>query len=195
MPENSPQGEENFFLAETKHCPRSAKERYRRIHYYVSTLSVSISEQLKQILLAIRHVSDQIKNDEIRQVAQKPFSEAEFLPAVKELLCIWIHLDAIDQGGHSMSDWLLNYLRLSLFATDFLISRPGAVAVLDLHGKCPDSEALASEVCLKMCEYLGFGPHAKAFAPALHSLILQSRPFRQKILRDSLCLPVDELRA
>lgn len=194
MPDNNPSEEESFLLIEARHCPRSAKERYRRIHYYVSMLSVSISEQLKQILLAVRHVSDQIKNDEIRQVARKPFSEAEFLPAVKELLCIWIHLDAIDQGGYSMPDWLLNYLRLSLFATDFLISRPGAVAVLELHGQCRDPEILAQEVCLKMCEYLGFGPHAKAFAPALHSLILNSRPYRQKILKDSLHLPVNQLQ-
>lgn len=173
--------------------PKTRNERYKRVHYYVSHLGVAVSAQLKQRLLAIRQLSGRMKDPRMATLAAKSFSEDEFLPAVKELLCIWIHLDAADQGGDLMPAWLMNYLKLSLYASDYLIDVPDAMGVMDLHSDCLTLDALCSEVSIKACEYLGFDFAAAAFAPAIKPMLIESRPKRQAFLKSSLCLSLEEL--
>lgn len=173
--------------------PKSRAERYKRVHFYVSQMGISVSARLKERLLAIRGLSNRIKDPDLAILASKSFSETEFLPAVKELLCIWIHLDAADQGGELMPSWLMDYLKLALYASDYLIATPDAMSVMDLHSDCTDLDSLCSEVALKVCEYLGFGAAATAFAPGVKPLLSESRPIRQLNLRDSLCLPLNQL--
>ena len=184
--------ETRFFVTPALN-PKTRSERYKRVHYYVSQLGVSVSARLKERLVAIRGLADKIKDPDLSALAAKNFSEAEFLPAVKELLCIWVHLDAADQGGDLMPAWLMNYLKLALYASDYLIGMPDAMSVMDLHTDCADLDSLCSEVSIKACQYLGFGAAAAAFAPGVKPLLTESRPLRQKHLCDSLSLPLEQL--
>lgn len=192
MAETAASGDTRFYVTPALN-PKSRSERYKRVHYYVSQLGISVSARLKERLLAVRGLAGKIKDPDLAELAGKNFSEAEFLPAVKELLCIWIHLDAADQGGDLMPAWLMNYLKLALYASDYLITSPDAMSVMDLHSDCSDLDSLCSEVAIKACEYLGFGAAAAAFAPGIKPLLTESRPLRQVHLKDSLCLPLDEL--
>lgn len=186
-------GETTRFYVTPALNPKSRGERYKRVHFYVSHLGVAVSAQLKERLLAIRQLSEKIKDPDLASLAAKSFSEEEFLPAVKELLCIWIHLDAADQGGDLMPAWLMNYLKLALYASDYLIESPNAMSVMDLHSDCADLDSLCSEVAIKACEYLGFEQASPAFAPGIKPMLIDSRPVRQNLLKDSLCLPLEEL--
>lgn len=192
MAEEATSGDTRFYVTPALN-PKSRNERYKRVHFYVSQLGVSVSARLKERLLSIRALSDKIKDPDLAALAAKNFSEAEFLPSVKEILCIWIHLDAADQGGDLMPPWLMNYLKLALYASDYLIAAPDAMSVMDLHSDCADLDSLCSEVAIKVCEYLGFGAASAAFAPGVRPLLSESRPIRQQHLSDSLCLPLNEL--
>lgn len=192
MAETTASGETRFYVTPALN-PKTRSERYKRVHYYVSQMGISVSARLKERLIAIRGLADKIKDPDLAALASKNFSEAEFLPAVKELICIWIHLDAADQGGDLMPAWLMNYLKLALYASDYLISGPDAMSVMDLHSDCADLDSLCSEVAIKACEYLGFGAASAAFAPGIKPLLTDSRPIRQKHLRDSLLKPLEEL--
>ena len=192
MAEDAASGDNRFYVTPALN-PKSRAERYKRVHFYVSQMGISVSARLKERLLAIRGLAEKIKDPDLSALASKNFSEAEFLPSVKELLCIWIHLDAADQGGDLMPAWLMNYLKLALYASDYLIASPDAMSVMDLHSDCADLDSLCSEVAIKVCEYLGFGAASAAFAPGVKPLLTDSRPVRQVHLRDSLCLPLNEL--
>lgn len=192
MAEKTASGESRFYVTPALN-PKSRSERYKRVHYYVSQLGVAVSAQLKERLLAIRQLADRIRDPDLAAYASKSFSEDEFLKAVKELLCIWIHLDAADQGGDLMPAWLMNYLKLSLYASDYLIEVPDAMSVMDLHSDCRDLDSLCSEVSIKACDYLGFDAAAAAFAPALKPMLTQSRSIRQQFLKNSLTLSIEEL--
>ena len=192
MAEAAASGDARYYVTPALN-PKSRSERYKRVHFYVSQMGISVSLRLKERLLAVRGLATKIKDPDLSSLARKSFSEAEFLPAVKELLSIWIHLDAADQGGDLMPSWLMNYFKLALYASDYLIASPEAMSVLDLHSDCSDPESLHSEVAIKVCQYLGFGAAAAAFAPGVRPLLSESRLIRQTHLRDSLSLPLDEL--
>lgn len=185
-------GDTRFYVTPALN-PKTRSERYKRVHYYVSQLGIAVSARLKERLVAVRGLSEKIRDADLAALAAKNFSEEEFLPAVKELLCIWIHLDAADQGGDLMPAWLMTYLKLALYASDYLIAQPDAMSVMDLHSDCADLDSLCSEVAIKACDYLGFGAASAAFAPGIKPLLTESRAIRQKLLQDSLCLPLAEL--
>jgi hypothetical protein len=168
------------------HNLRSRQDRYRRVRSYVSQLGAAASAQLKQALLALRNAADKLPTPELQAAASKQYVESEFLPAVKELLCIWIHLEAIDQGGEMMPEWLMNYLKLAVYGTDFLIESPPAEQVMDQHAHCTEMSMLQKEVSESLAERLGYGSVAKQLAPAFIPLLENSRSTRQKILRESL---------
>ena len=174
------------------HNPRSRQDRYRRVHYYVSQLGAAASGHLKQALLALRGASDHMPED-LQNLAMKPYMESEFLPATKELLCIWIHLEAVDQGGEGMPSWLMQYLKLGLYATDYLIPEPQAINVMQAHAPCTELPALFDEVALTMAQYLGYGARASEFAPAFNPLLESTRQLRQKILKQSLTADLETL--
>lgn len=187
-------GDTRFYVSPALN-PKTRSERYKRVHFYVSQMGISVSARLKERLIAVRGLATKIKDADLAALASKNFSEEEFLPAVKELLCIWIHLDAADQGGDLMPAWLMNYLKLALYASDYLIGAPDAMSVMDLHSDCTSLDALCSEVSIKACEYLGFGAASAAFAPGIKPLLTESRPIRQKHLRDSLTKSIEELNS
>ena len=174
------------------HNPRSRQDRYRRVHYYVSQLGAAASGQLKQALLALRAASEHMPVD-LQELALKPYIESEFLPATKELLCIWIHLEAVDQGGEGMPSWLMQYLKLALYATDYSIPEPQAINVMEQHAACSELPALFGEVSLTMAAYLGYGERANELAPAFLPLLENTRQIRQRILKQSLAGDLDTL--
>jgi hypothetical protein len=192
MAEEAASGDTRFYVTPALN-PKSRSERCKRVHFYVSQIGMSVSARLRERLLAVRGLAVKIKDPDLASLARKNFSEREFLPAVKEILCIWIHLDAADQGGDLMPDWLMNYLKLALYATDYLIAEPDAMSVMDLHSDCFDLDSLCNEVSIKACEYLGFGAASAAFAPGVRPLLSETRSIRQQHLKDSLCLPLNEL--
>jgi hypothetical protein len=148
------------------HSPRSRQDRYRRCHWYVARLGSVASQQLKQALLVLKNAADELPTPALQQAARKNYSEGEFMAATKEMLCIWIHLEAVDQGGTSMPSWLMNYLQLALYASDFLIEQPKSAEVMQAHAECKEIPALLDEVALTISRYLGFGEVAEQLAPA-----------------------------
>ncbi len=127
---------------------------------------------------------------QLEKTAAKPFTEAEFLPAVKELVCIWIYLESLEQGGDGMPAWLTHYFKLGIFASDYLLSLPPAQDVLDSHALCLDLTTLHSSVGYSIARRVGFGMHARSLGPAFVPLVVSTRSVRQKILWESLTLPV-----
>jgi hypothetical protein len=182
----------NKYTPPPGHQPRKRQTICKRVRYYVSELGVVASSQLKQALLLIRNASDKMTSADLREAAGKQFVESQFLPATKELLCIWIHLEAVDQGGEAMPGWLMEYLKLALYATDYLIEQPPAVEIMEYHAHCQGLDSLYEDVGQTMAISLGFGTSAPAFAAALIPLMKNSRPARQQVLKDSLTLNLDQ---
>ncbi|HEY9793770.1 MAG TPA: hypothetical protein V6D22_25465 [Candidatus Obscuribacterales bacterium] len=175
------------------HTPRSAKDRCKRIHRYVSSLATAASAQLKQALFVLRNASTELPSPELQAAARKQYSQAEFLSATKELLCIWVHLEAVDQGGETMSGWLIEFLQFSLASTDFVIEQPSAQSIMEEHGDCTETKVLIEHVCQSISHRLGYGPMAKLLAPAFAPLLEKSRLLRQQALRDALTIDAAEL--
>lgn len=174
------------------HNPRSRQDRYRRVHQYVSQLGGASSHQLRQALLVLRNAADQLPTPELQDAARKSFTDEEFLTATKELLCIWIHLEAVDQGAEAMPGWLMNFLKLSLSATDYLIQRPQAMEVMQAHVHCVELSQLYAEVSLALASYLGFGACTQALAPTFLPLLANSRAVRQQLLKEALTLEIED---
>lgn len=174
------------------HNPRSRQDRYRRVHYYVSKMGQTASAQLKQALLVLRNAAAQMPTPDLQIAASKQYTEQEFLPATKELVCIWIHLEAVDQGGEAMPAWLMNYLKLALYATDYLIAEPQAMDIMAKHAHCSDLPTLYSEVGETIGQYLGYGEAAAALGPAFLPLLTNARATRQKFLKESLTVEFDD---
>lgn len=182
-----------LFRVRPEHCPKTKQEKYRRLHFYVSRLGVSLSDYLMEVLLNLRRDAYQFSEPAIQQMALKAFDDQEYTFAVKEMLCIWLHLEAMDQGGDSMPDWLLGFLRLAFSATDILVGQPKALDVLKAYSHCTDEESLCRLACIKTANHLGFGLHAESFAPFLKGLLYQTGSLRQSILKESLTAPLESL--
>jgi hypothetical protein len=174
------------------HNPRNRQDRYRRVHYYVAQLGGQASSQLKQALMVLRSAAEQLPTQQLQQAARKQFTEAEFLPATKELLCIWLHLEAVDQGGDAMPSWLMSYLKLALHATDYLIEQPAGLDIMHTHAHCQQLPELYEEVGKTIAAYLGFGECSEILAKVFIPLLSNSRAMRQKVLKESLVLEVED---
>lgn len=181
----------NFFRPLPEHKPQSTRQRYQRVHSYVSLLGSKSSSLLKKTLLAIHEAAERIEDPQIKALALKQYTESEFLPATKELLCIWLHLEAVDQGGEEMPAWLLQFLKLSLYATDYLIDVPSALEIMDHHALCADLQSLHLSVSLSLSIKLGFGQYARSFAPAFIPLLTTTRKARQRILQKVLSMTIE----
>jgi hypothetical protein len=181
------------FHVRPEHCPKTKQEKYKRLHFYVSKLGVALSDNLMEALLDLRRTAYRFPDPEVQQVALKAFNDEEYTNAVKELLCIWLHLEAMDQGGDHMPDWLLGFLRLAFGATDILIPHPRAMDVLNSYGHCNNEEMLCQEATVRASRSLGFGNSADVFAPQLIPVLLQTGQLRQAILKEALVLPLDSV--
>lgn len=181
------------FQASDEHAPRSKTEAYKRLHYYVSKMGVTISDQLQLALIDLRRNAHQLPEDGLQKLAIKGFRDDEFVPAVKEILCIWLHLEAIDQGGEKMPDWLLTFLRLAFGATDYMIPRPTAADVMGAYEHTSDLTELCLQSSVKVAQILGFGEHARIFAPSISPVLLKTEALRQQILQKALMLPAETI--
>jgi hypothetical protein len=181
---------EQLFRPMPGHNPRSKQERNRRVHYYVSHLGSAASSQLRQALVILRNAADQMPDASVQQAARKSFSEAEFAAAIKELVCIWIHQEAVEQGSDAMPTWLINFFKLAEYASDFLIPQPPAAQILLQHAHLEDAATLRADVALTIARYLGFGDASTELGQALEPLLSVSRA-RQKVLRDALTMEFD----
>src|SRR5688572_25122735 len=109
------------FKVRPEHTPKSKPETYKRLHYYVAKMGVTVSDQLQEALIDLRRSAYSMTDPQMQNLALKGFNDDEFVSAVKELLCIWMHMEAMDQGGEHMPPWLLTFLRLGFGATDYMI--------------------------------------------------------------------------
>ncbi len=184
-----------LFRVRPEHCPASKQEKYKRLHYYVSRLGVAVSDYLMEALLNLRRSAYQFQDQRVQQLALKAYNDDEYTSAVKELLCIWLHLEAMDQGGDRMADWLLGFLRLAFGATDILIAHPRAMDVLNSYGHVADENSLCQETATRACRALGFGEAATVFAPLLVPILNQTGQTRQAILKESLTLSLETIIA
>lgn len=182
-----------IFRVRPEHCPKTKQEKYKRLHFYVSRLGVALSDLLMESLLELRRAADGFKDSEIQQAALKAYSDEEYSRGVKELLCIWLHIEAMDQGGDLMPEWLLGFLRLAFGATDILIPQPRAEEVLNSYSHCTNEDLLFREATVKAGRALGFGKAATIFAPRLTHILLETGPVRQVILKEALVLPLDKI--
>lgn len=181
------------FHVRPEHAPRSKSEKYKRVHYFVCRLGLAVSDRLQEALMDLRRQADQAPSQELEQLALKGYSEEEFVCAVKEILCIWLHQEAIDQGGSGAPAWLMSFLRTALGATDILIAHPRAQEVFSGYDDCDDMRSLCREAAIKAATRLGFGQHSLIFASAVAALLVYSRGDRQQVLRDALTLPLAEV--
>lgn len=177
-----------------EHIPKSKPETYRRLHYYVAKLGVTVSDSLQDTLIKLRQSADHIGDPEARTMARKGFNDGEFLPAVKEILVVWLHLEAMDQGGKDMPSWLLTFLRLAFGATDLLIPHPSATEILKSYDCCDDTQSLLIENCHRVAFALGFRSHASIFAAAVSPVVIETSALRQQVLQKALVLPLESLQ-
>jgi hypothetical protein len=180
------------FRVRPEHAPRSKPETYKRLHYYVAKMGVTVSDQLQAVLIDIRRNAYSLPPD-IQRTALKGFSDDEFVSTVKEILCIWMHLEAVDQGGEFMPAWLLTFLRLGFGATDYMIPKPKAIDVMLSYDDCDEYLALVRQVAYKIAHMLGFGAHARIFADPLAQILTETGPLRQQILEKALTLPIETI--
>ncbi len=185
----------DLFHPGPEHEPGSEEELNFRLDYYTCQLAITASEQLSQALTNLRGSADRLRPPELGSLALKQFKEEEFAAAVKETICIWIHHEAVDQGGEWLPDWLRNFFRLAFGAADYMIQKPTAWEVMHAYGRCNDMVALCMEACCRLCGELGFGIASMTFSPAVMPVVLQTGEVRQSVLRDALALSLDELRA
>lgn len=182
-----------LFRVRPEHCPKTKQEKYKRLHFYVSKLGVALSDYLMEALLDLRRNAYRFPQPDVQQAALKAYDDEEYTKAVKELLCIWLHLEAMDQGGDRMPDWLLSFLRLAFGATDILIPHPRAMDVLNSYGHCTTEEMLCQEATLRASQSLGFGESAPTFAEQLIPVLTQTGQIRQAILKEALVLPLETI--
>src|SRR5437879_4678292 len=135
------------FRVRPEHAPKSKPETYKRLHYYVAKMGVTVSDQLQAVLIDIRRQSYTMPS-ELQRIALKGFSDDEFVSAVKEVLCIWMHMEAMDQGGEEMPPWLLTFLRLAFGATDYMIPKPGATEIMMSYEDCNNVNSLVYQVSM-----------------------------------------------
>lgn len=163
--------------------PRGRQERHRRVHFYAVQIAREASTAIRDTIVYLRST-----NDEWR----RQFTPQQFHSAVKELMCMWIHLEAIDQGGESMPAWLMNYFKLALNASDQLIASPRALDIMKQHQQCNDLDTLYGEVVETIATNLGFPEMTNEIASALFPLLTNTRVMRQNVLRESLLLQQED---
>ncbi len=181
------------FLVPISSEPATNEEMYKRLHYYVAGLATTASSQLYEALLDLRRTAPGINNILLRQTAFKQFSNQEFSAAVKEVMCLWLHLEAVAQGGEDMPGWLLNFFQLSFGAADYTVPVPRANEVMAAYKSCQDVASFCYEGAIRVCMSLGFGENSLDFAPAINPVLLQTSSLRSQCLKSALMLPTQEL--
>lgn len=176
------------FRVRPEHSPKSRDEAYQRVHFYVAKLSVTVSDQLQRALIGLRRSAYNFTDPAVQKLALKGYSDDEFASAVKEILCIWLHMEAMDQGGEEMPEWLLRFLRLAFSASDYIVARPSASEVMMSYEHCDNLASLAVQTSLRAADWLGFGAHSEQIAPALYPVLLETGPVRQQVLERALTL-------
>lgn len=184
-----------LFHARPEHCPATKDELYERLNFYASWMGVAASDALYECLMQLRQAAPRLPSDAVRQLALKGFTDEEYACAVKEILCIWFHLEAMDQGGDNSPEWLLSFLRLAFNASDYLIATPKALDVMNSYEDCKESVSLCRAAAIRACHALGFGEYSPGFSAALERVFLRSAPQRQQILEEALTLPLETMRS
>jgi hypothetical protein len=172
-----------IFRPNPGHNPRGRQERHRRVHFYTVQLAKEASTAIRDTIVYLRQSNDSWR---------RQFTTDQFQSAVKELMCILIHLEAIDQGGESMPAWLMNYFKLAFHAADQLIANPRSLDIMKQHQQCNDLDTLYMEVVDTIAANLGFTEMTNEIASAVYPLLVNSRGMRQSILRESLLLQQED---
>ncbi len=184
---------EGVFRVNPEHTPQSKQEAYRRLHYYVAKMGVTVSDCLQDALIRQRKAAFEMTDRQLLKTALKGFSDDEFLPAVKEITVVWLHLESLDQGGHDMPGWLLTFLRLAFGATDYLYPEPKSVEILKAYEYCESIHTLYQEASYRAAWSLGFREPASYFASIIIPLFIDTGPLRQQVLQKALTLPASAL--
>jgi hypothetical protein len=156
------------------------------VHRYVSTLAEGASSRLNQALLVLRANAGKLPTPELQAAAEKQYAQTELSAATKVLLSLWIFQEAMDQGAESMPGWVMEFLKLSLHATDYLIAEPPARQIMETQCQCQQMDVLSRSTCEMIASSLGYGDSAKMLAGAFAPLLADSRTLRQNFLRDAL---------
>jgi hypothetical protein len=183
-----------LFQARPEHRPATNEEWNERLNFYACWMSVAVSDALYECLMALRQAAPNLPNDIVRNLALKAYSDEEYASAVKEVLCIWLHLEAMDQGGDKTDQWLLTFLRLAFSASDHLIPEPEALTVMHSYEDFGDVVSLSRAAAARTCRALGFGDFSPGFSAAVERVFLKTSPQRQQILQEALTLPLETMR-
>ncbi len=184
-----------MFASGSQYEPNSDEERNFRLDYYVCRLATSAADELTAAVLGLRNAAGRLQPPELGTLALKQVKEEEFTAAVKEIVCIWIHQEAVEQGGDSLPDWLRTFFRISFGAADSMLPKPTAWEVMHAYGRCQDMVSLCMEACCRVCTELGFGVASMNFSPAVMPIVLQTGTLRQQILKEALTCPLHELNS
>ncbi|GEM_PF-1507843 len=184
-----------LFTVRPEHCPTSKEELYERLNYYAAWMGVAVSDALYECLVDLRNAADKLPHEAARRLALKAFTDEEYAAAVKEILCIWFHLEAMDQGGDEAPEWLLSFLRSAFVASDYLITEPKALDVMHAYEDFGDSVSLCRQCAIRACRALGFGHYSPGFGAAVEPVLFRTGPRRQQILEEALTLPLETVKS
>ena len=184
-----------LFRVRAEHCPRTKDELHERLNFYASWMGVAASDALYECLMRLREAAPKVPDDAVREIALKGYSDEEYARAVKEIVCIWFHLEVMDQGGYDAAPWLLSFLRMAFSASDYLIESPPAIEVMHAYEDHGDTVSMCRLAAVRVCSWLGFGDYAPGFAVAVERTFFGTAPQRQQILEEALTLPVETIRS
>ncbi len=185
---------EPFYRPPAEACPADREESFVRVQFYISRLALVASDHLLESVMTLRRKAYGLTDQLLQQLALKGFTDEEYCAAVKEVLCVWLHLEVIDQGGNDAPDWLLKFLRVAFRSSDYLVESPSAVAVMEAYGDCEDYPSLCSRAALKVCAALGFGVASEVFVSYILPVLKASRPLRQQVLEKALSWPLEKIQ-
>jgi hypothetical protein len=186
---------DDIFRVTPEMMPPSNEEKYKRLHFYVAQMAVAISDHLRDAIFELRRLSTTLPTPELQKEALKNFKDEEFVAGVKELLCVWLHMEVLDQGGEDMPGWLISFFHLTLGAADYMIPKPKAQEVMVAYRNCEDFASFCLFACERACRQLGFGDSSMVFGPTLYPVLLYTQPLRQSFLQQALLLPLNEIEA
>ena len=109
---------DGMFRVLPEHNPTSKTDKYKRIHYLVCRLGLTVSDRMQEALIDLRRQAYQAPNSELERLALKGFSEEEFVGAVKEVLCIWLHQEAVGCSAEEATEWLADMEKQGRLVSD-----------------------------------------------------------------------------
>lgn len=177
-----------FFQASDEFMPADQFEFADRLEYYLVRLSFASVELVKEFMLAL---TAQVLEEEDK-VNFPLLEDAHLAGSSKELLCVWLHQEALEQGGEAMPEWLLYFLRAALFLTDAALPDMKMNDVFDCYDRCESFKDFCELASDRVASHVLPGVDTLGFTGQKWGLVRS--PVRNAILSEALALPASDIR-